>query len=63
MLFDPKQENLPYTFALIKPDTALKQNVVQDVINRIEGAGLTIKNFVQVRFIVYLERALQGRGA
>ncbi|CAD8167407.1 unnamed protein product [Paramecium octaurelia] len=47
MLFDPKQENLPYTFALIKPDTTLKPNVVQEVVNKIEAAGLTIKNFVQ----------------
>lgn len=46
MLFDPKQENLPYTFAMIKPDTTLKPNVVQEVVNKIEAAGLTIKNFV-----------------
>ncbi|CAD8175836.1 unnamed protein product [Paramecium octaurelia] len=57
MLFDPKQENLPYTFALIKPDTTLKPNVVQEVVNKIEAAGLTIKNFVQVQEL-YREEVL-----
>ncbi|KAM3142181.1 hypothetical protein pb186bvf_005590 [Paramecium bursaria] len=47
MLFDPKQQNLPYTFALLKPDIVLKPQVVQEVINKIESQGLIIKNFIQ----------------
>jgi len=37
--FNPKQENLAYTIAIIKPDTALYQKNVQEIIERIEEQG------------------------
>lgn len=34
-LFDPKQLNLPFTLALIKPDTVLDQQKLEEVITTI----------------------------
>jgi|JI6StandDraft_1071083.scaffolds.fasta_scaffold03432_13 hypothetical protein len=47
LLFDPKQENLPFTIGLIKPNTCLNIEAVQKIIAQIEGAGFIIKNLIQ----------------
>jgi hypothetical protein len=31
-LFDPKQENLPYTIAIIKPDTVLQTEKLNEIL-------------------------------
>lgn len=49
--FNPKLVNLPYTVAIIKPDTCLNSKTVQDIINKIEEQGFTIKNMIQRELI------------
>lgn len=47
-LFDPKIQNLPFTIAVIKPDTCLEEERLASVIKGIEEGGeLTIKNMFQ----------------
>ena len=41
--YDPKKENVPYTLAIIKPETCTSQEKVQEIINEIEDAGFGIK--------------------
>jgi nucleoside diphosphate kinase len=48
VLFDPKQVNLPFTLALIKPDTVLDPDKLQEIIDFIEKSNqLAIKNMFQ----------------
>ncbi|EAS00090.1 nucleoside diphosphate kinase (macronuclear) [Tetrahymena thermophila SB210] len=49
--FNPKQENLAYTIAIIKPDTALYIKSVQEIIDKIEEQGFVIKNMIQRELI------------
>lgn len=47
-LFDPKQVNLPFTVAIIKPDTVLEPEKLEEVIALIEKSNeLAIKNMFQ----------------
>lgn len=47
-LFDPKQINLPYTIAIIKPNLVLEVETFNSVIEQIENSDcLKIKNMVQ----------------
>lgn len=47
LLFDPKQQNLPFTIGLIKPNTCLNIEAVQKILSQIEAAGFLIKNMIQ----------------
>jgi hypothetical protein len=47
-LFDHKQVNLPFTIAIIKPDTVLEPEKLEQIINKIENSKeLVVKNMFQ----------------
>lgn len=47
-LFDPKQVNLPFTIAIIKPDTVLEPEKLEQIITKIENSKeLAVKNMFQ----------------
>lgn len=47
-LFDPKQVNLPFTIGIIKPDTVLETDKLQQIFQRIENSKeLVVKNMFQ----------------
>lgn len=47
-LFDSKQVNLPFTIAIIKPDTVLEQEKLEQIILKIENTKeLAVKNMFQ----------------
>lgn len=47
-LFDPKQVNLPFTIAIIKPDTVLEPEKLEQIISKIENSKeLVVKNMFQ----------------
>lgn len=47
-LFDPKQVNLPFTIAIIKPDTVLEGEKLEQIISKIENSKeLVVKNMFQ----------------
>ena len=37
--FNPKEENLSYTVAIIKPETALKEENIKIIMNLLENKG------------------------
>ena len=45
--YDPKKTNVPYTFAIIKPETCCDSNKVQEILERIEKEGFVIKAMLQ----------------
>lgn len=47
MLFDPKQQSLPFTIGLIKPNTCLNIDSVQKILQQIEANGFQIRNLIQ----------------
>ena len=46
-LYDPKKENVPYTFAIIKPETCTDIDKIQKIIEKIEKEGFVIKAMLQ----------------
>ena len=47
-MFDSKQVNLPFTIAIIKPDTVLEQEKLEQIILKIENTKeLAVKNMFQ----------------
>jgi nucleoside diphosphate kinase len=44
--FNPKEENLSYTLAIIKPETALKEENVKTIIDLLENKGFIIHNML-----------------
>jgi hypothetical protein len=47
-LFDPKQVNLPFTIAIIKPDTVLEGEKLEQIVSKIENSKeLVVKNMFQ----------------
>lgn len=49
--FDPKQENLAYTIAIVKPSVALHDDTVQDIIELIEKENFIIKSMLKRELI------------
>ncbi|KRX11100.1 Nucleoside diphosphate kinase [Pseudocohnilembus persalinus] len=49
--FNPKCINLSYTIGIIKPDTCMKEQNIQDIVNKIEDEGFIIKNMIQRQLI------------
>lgn len=41
--YDPKKENVPYTFAIIKPETCTDIDKIQEILAKIESEGFVIK--------------------
>ena len=44
--FNPKEENLSYTLAIIKPETALKEENILTIIELLEQRGFIIQNML-----------------
>lgn len=49
--FNPKCENLSYTVGIIKPDTSLKDENIQKIVDVIESKGFIIKNMIQRKLV------------
>ena len=45
--YDPKKTNVPYTFAIIKPETCCEPEKVQEILNKVEEAGFGIKAMLE----------------
>lgn len=45
--YDPKKENVPYTFAIIKPETCTDSERLQEILDKIEEEGFVIKAMLQ----------------
>jgi nucleoside diphosphate kinase len=47
MEYNQKKDTLPYTIAIIKPDTVLYRAKVQEILTKIEEEGFMINNMIQ----------------
>ena len=44
--FNPKEENLSYTLAIIKPETSLKEENIKIIMELLENKGFIIHNML-----------------